>query len=53
MATVEAPAAARAKLPAHGHSRAEVSAMFDEIADDDVHDWEARLMAGRHLPRGR
>ena len=52
MASVEAPAAARAKLPAHGHSHAEVSAMLDEIAHDDVHDWEAKLMAGGTYPAG-
>ena len=52
MATVEAPPAARAKLPAHGHSHAEVSAMLDEIAREDVHDWEAKLMAGGTYPAG-
>jgi sphinganine-1-phosphate aldolase len=52
MATVEAPPAARAKLPAHGHSRAEVSAMLDEVGRDDVHDWEAKLMAGGTYPAG-
>src|SRR3990170_2163291 len=53
MATAEAPAAAaRATLPAHGHSRAEVTHMLADIAEEDVHNWEAKLMAGGTYPAG-
>ncbi len=42
----------RATLPARGHSRAEVSAMLEEAAREDVRNWEARLMAGGTYPAG-
>ncbi len=49
-ATAGAPA--RAHLPAHGHSRAEVTHMLADIAEEDVRDWEAKLMAGGTYPAG-
>jgi len=45
-------AKARAQLPQHGHSRAEVSHMLSDIAEEDVRDWEAKLMAGGTYPAG-
>lgn len=42
----------RATLPAHGHSRAEVTHMLADIAEEDVHNWEAKLMAGGTYPAG-
>ena len=43
---------ARATLPAHGHSRAEITHMLADIVEEDVHDWEAKLMAGGTYPAG-
>src|SRR4051812_48822881 len=43
---------ARATLPPHGHSRAEVSHMLSDVAEEDVRDWEAKLMAGGTYPAG-
>jgi len=47
-----ADAPARANLPRHGHSRAEVSHMLADVAEDDVRNWEAKLMAGGTYPAG-
>jgi glutamate/tyrosine decarboxylase-like PLP-dependent enzyme len=47
-----APAAGRATLPQHGHSRAEVTHMLADVAEDDVRNWEAKLMAGGTYPAG-
>jgi len=56
MATAEIPTQAtnqaRATLPQHGHSQAEVSHMLSDIAEEDVHNWEAKLMAGGTYPAG-
>ncbi len=42
----------RATLPAHGHTQAEVSHMLSDIAEEDVSNWEAKLMAGGTYPAG-
>lgn len=40
------------RLPEHGVSRDEVARSLDEVARDDVTDWEQRLMAGGTYPAG-
>jgi sphinganine-1-phosphate aldolase len=42
----------RAALPQHGHSRAEITHMLADIVEDDVHNWEAKMMAGGTYPAG-
>src|SRR5436190_11815993 len=44
--------ATRATLPQHGHSRAELTHMLADIGEEDVHNWEAKLMAGGTYPAG-
>ena len=44
--------AERATLPQHGHSRAEITHMLADIGEDDVRNWEAKLMAGGTYPAG-
>lgn len=39
-------------LPEHGIGRDEVARLLDEVARDDVTDWEERLMAGGTYPAG-
>src|SRR5689334_13632210 len=54
MATAEAPSAraARTTMPEHGHSRTEITHMLADIGEEDVHNWEAKLMAGGTYPAG-
>jgi glutamate/tyrosine decarboxylase-like PLP-dependent enzyme len=46
------PPARGTELPEHGVSREEVARLLDEVARDDVTDWEERLMAGGTYPAG-
>ncbi len=52
MTTAERAIEARATLPAHGHSRAEVSRLLEEASATDTSNWEAKLMAGGTYPAG-
>ncbi|MFN8621510.1 MAG: aminotransferase class V-fold PLP-dependent enzyme [Chloroflexota bacterium] len=42
----------RTALPEHGSTPDEVRRLLEEIAQDDVTDWESRLMAGGTYPAG-
>lgn len=42
----------RTSLPEHGASHEDVTRMLEEVAIDDVRDWESRLMAGGTYPAG-
>src|SRR5690349_4047072 len=43
---------ARATMPQHGHSRAEITHMLADISEEDVKNWESKLMAGGTYPAG-
>ena len=48
----DAPVTANPPMPEEGVSRPEVERLLEEVAQDDVTDWEARLMAGGTYPAG-